>query len=60
MDGPNKKRQVIGKTVKAIWKKGSIEKIQKQLDEYRKVLDTRVLIGLRSVHCVEVIDGLSF
>lgn len=57
VDGPNKKRQDIGKIVKAIGKKGSIERIQKQLDEYRKVLDTRVLIGLRSVHCVEVIGG---
>ena len=60
MDGPNKKRQVIGKIVKAIGKKGTIERTQKQLNEYRKVLDTRVLIGLRSVHCEEVIDGSSF
>ncbi|KAL2054880.1 hypothetical protein ABVK25_004702 [Lepraria finkii] len=60
VDGPNKKRQVIGKIVKAIRKKGTIERIQKQLNEYRKVLDTRVLIGLRSVHYEEVIDGSSF
>ena len=31
------------------WKKGIIEDIQKKLDRYQKILDTRILVNLRSV-----------
>lgn len=50
VSGPHKKRQVLGKSVKAIWKKSTIEDIQKRLDDYRKILDSRVLVDLRSVY----------
>ena len=47
VSGPHKKRQVLGKTIKTIWKKTAIDEIQKRLDNYRNLLDHRVLIDLR-------------
>ena len=47
ISGPHRKRQVIQKTIKTIWKKTAIDDIQKRLDDYRKLLDHRVLIDLR-------------
>jgi len=49
VNGPYKKRQVIRKSIKALWKKGAIDESQKRLDDYRKLLDSRVLIDLRCV-----------
>ena len=49
INGPPKKRQVIRKSAKSLWKKSSIERLQTRLDEYRKILDSRILIGIRSV-----------
>lgn len=49
INGHPNKRQVIRKSASSIWKKSSIEKIQTRLDEYRKILDSRILIGIRSV-----------
>ena len=46
---PFNKRQVIKKSAKILWKKTSIEEIQTRLDEYRKILDSRILISIRSV-----------
>lgn len=48
VSGPHRKRQMIGKTIKSIWKKAAIEAIQKRLDDCRKILDHRVLINLRN------------
>lgn len=47
VSGPHRKRQVIEKTIKTIWKKTAIDDIQKRLDDCRKILDHRVLIELR-------------
>ena len=49
INGPPSKRKVIRKSAKSLWKKSSIERIQTRLNEYRKVLDSRILIGIRSV-----------
>ncbi len=46
---PYNKRQVLKKSAKSLWKKTSIEKIQTRLDEYRTILDSRILISIRSV-----------
>ena len=47
-DSP-RKRQVITKSATSLWNQRSIDKIQIRLDEYRKILDSRILIGIRSV-----------
>ena len=49
INGPHNKRQVIRKSAKSLWKKNSIERIQTRLDEYQKILNSRILIGIRSV-----------
>ena len=49
INGTPNKRQVIRKSAKSLWKKSTVEKIQTRLDEYRKILDSRILIGIRSV-----------
>ena len=49
--GPHRKRQIIRNSAIYLWKNSSIEKIQARLDEYRKILDSRILIGIRSVVC---------
>lgn len=36
----------IGKTLRAIRKKRFLEKVQKDLEEYRRILDTRILVRL--------------
>lgn len=46
--GPHRKRQVIEKTIKTMWKKTAIDDIQKRLDDYRKLLDHRILTELRN------------
>lgn len=50
VSAPHSKRQVVSKTFKALWKKDAIDDIQKRLDRYQRVLDTRILIDLRFVH----------
>ncbi len=47
IEGPQKKGQAILKTVKLLWEKGEIQKIQKRLNGYRNALDTQILINLR-------------
>ena len=51
INGPHQKRQLIRKSAICLWKTSSIQKIQTRLDEYRKILDSRILIGIRSVAC---------
>ena len=50
VNGPHRKREAVVKTVKAMWKKGAIEDLQKQLDGYQKLLDSNILVDLRFVH----------
>ena len=47
--GQPRKRDVLRKTVKVIWKKSAIEDIERRLEQYRRTLDTRILINLRFV-----------
>lgn len=49
IQGQPRKRDVIRKTVKVIWKKSAIEDIERRLAQYRRTLDTRILINLRFV-----------
>ena len=49
--GAHRKRQIIRNSAICLWKNSSIEKIQTRLDEYRKILDSRILIDIRSVVC---------
>ena len=51
INGPHRKRQIIRNSARCPGKNSSIEKIQTRLDEYRKILDSRILIGIRSVVC---------
>ena len=47
--GPHKRRQAVQKFYRSICRKSVVEKIQRKLDSYQKVLDTRILVNLRSV-----------
>ena len=49
INGPHNKRQIVRKSATSLWKKSSIDRIQTRLDEYRKILDSRILLGIRSV-----------
>ena len=50
VDERHRKRQSLNKSFKAILKKNSMEKIQKRLEGYQKLLDSRILVDLRFVH----------
>ena len=52
INGSHSNRQLIKKTAICLWKTSSIEKIQTRLEEYRKILDSRILIDIRSVACL--------
>ncbi len=47
MRGQSSKRKALGKTFQAIWKKRSIDDIQKRLEQYQRLLDTQMLTNLR-------------
>ena len=49
VNGPHRKREVVFKTIKAMWKRSAIEDIQKQLGCYQRILDSKILVDLRSV-----------
>ena len=49
IEGPHKKRQVVFKTVKALREKREIHDLEKRLNRYRSVLDTKILASLRFV-----------
>ena len=49
INGARNKRQIMRTSAKCLWKDSSIGKIQTRLDEYRKILDSHILIGIRSV-----------
>ena len=50
VDGPHRKRQSLNKSFKAIFKRKEMGKIQKRLEGYEKLLDSRILVDLRFVH----------
>lgn len=47
MQGQSSRRKALGKTFQAIWKKRSIDDIQKRLEKYQRLLDTQMLTNLR-------------
>ena len=47
--GSHKKRQAIVKTVKAFREKKEIQDLEKRLNSYHRVLDTKILVNLRFV-----------
>ena len=47
--GRQRKRDAFRKAFQMIWKKSGIERIQSSLEQYRRTLDTRILINLRFV-----------
>ena len=44
-----RKRDAFRKAMKVVWKKDAIQNIQSSLEQYRRTLDTRILINLRFV-----------
>ena len=51
VNGPHRKRQSLNKSLKAMLKGNHMEKIQKRLEGYQKLLDSKILVDLRFVHC---------
>ena len=49
VNGPHRKREVVFKTIKAMWKRSAIEEIQRQLGGYQRIIDSKILVDLRSV-----------
>ena len=49
VEGPHKKRQAIVKTMKSLREKREIHDLEKRLNSYRSVLDTKILVNLRFV-----------
>lgn len=49
ISGRQRKRDAVRKAIKVAWKKDAIENIQNSLEQYRRTLDTRILINLRFV-----------
>ncbi len=49
IQGQHRKRDAFRKAIKTMWKNDTIQDIQRSLERYRKTLDTRILITLRSV-----------
>ena len=47
--GRQRKRDAFRMSVKGAWKKDATENIQKRLESYRRTLDSRILVSLRSV-----------
>ncbi len=47
--GPHGKIQGVRKMFQSVWRRKAIDDIQKRLDEYRKILNTRILVDLRFV-----------
>lgn len=48
--GPRKKREVASKAFKTFWKKDAIDEIWRRLCDYKKILDTHILVDLRCVN----------
>lgn len=58
IQGQPRKRDVFRKAVKVIWKKSAIEDIERRLEQYRRTLDTRILINLRFVVLLAAIEAV--
>ena len=58
IEGQPRKRDVLRMTVKVIGKKSAIEGIERRLEQYRRTLDTRILINLRFVSLRAVITAI--
>lgn len=67
INGTHTIRQAISKTIKTMRKKSAIDEIQRRLEKYRKLLDSRILVDLRWVrifmivhndYCCSVLDHL--
>ena len=54
VEGPHKRRQAIAKTIKGFRESRKIESIQAKLKQYQEVLNTRILISLRSVELLSI------
>ncbi|KAM0797539.1 hypothetical protein BDR22DRAFT_862620 [Usnea florida] len=46
INGPHRKREVVFKSIKAMWKRSAIEEIQRQLGGYQRMLDSKILVDL--------------
>ena len=55
IQGRPRKRDIVRMTVKVVLKKSAIEDIARRLEQYRRTLDTRILINLRFVSLRAVI-----
>lgn len=42
IQGSPRERQALARSLKGLWKIGAIEDIQKKLDQYQKILDTKI------------------
>ena len=49
VSGPHKRRQAVQKFYRSIRRKSVVEGIQRKLNGHQKVLDTKILVNLRSV-----------
>ena len=49
VDSPHRKREAIRKTIMTVTKKKRIQSIEKRLKGYTKILESRILVDLRSV-----------
>ena len=49
IQGRRKKREAFRKAIKIVWKRNAVEGIQKRLEQYRRTLDTGILVSLRLV-----------
>ena len=58
IQGQPRKRDVIPKAFKEVWKKKRIDDIQRRLELYCRTLDTRILIDLRFVSLRAAIENV--
>ena len=50
-----RKREIVIKLARSLRERKDIKNLQKKLDDYRKTLDTQILVDLR---CVKTCDGI--
>ena len=50
VNGPHRRQQSLNMSFKAFLKRNSMDKIQKRLEGYQRLLDSRILVDLRFVH----------
>lgn len=47
VEGPPSKRKALSKAFKTLWRQSAVDDIQKRLDRYQRLLDTRIIVNLR-------------